>query len=42
MAAYTTRRFQQRAAEPPPSPTITEPETPQDMLKLLVVDPVEL
>jgi flagellar biosynthesis protein FlhA len=42
MAAYTTRRFQQRAAEPPPSPPVTEPETPQDMLKLLVVDPVEL
>ncbi len=43
IAAYATRRIQQRMIESPaPQPQIIEPETPQDMLKMLIVDPVEL
>lgn len=42
-AAYVTWRGQQKPKpEPVAPPAIAEPETPQDMLQMLVVDPLEL
>jgi flagellar biosynthesis protein FlhA len=40
--AYAVRRAKPPAAEEPPGPAVAEPETPQEMLEMLVVDPMEL
>ncbi len=41
-AAFATQRMKLKLVEPAGLPATTEPETPQDMLEMLVVDPLEL
>jgi flagellar biosynthesis protein FlhA len=41
-AAYSLRRRQQKPVEETARPAEIEPETPQEMLELLVIDPIEL
>jgi flagellar biosynthesis protein FlhA len=42
ISAYSVRRAQANRVEAAQPPALAEPETPQDMLEMLVVDPMEL